>query len=276
MAHKLVLLLLILAATVSSAQQAGSKPPDSLQPASPVDVLPRDPAKLAMLISASYYRPDELSSIDCNISMDWAALFTALKQTPPADRLALLQALKIHSHAARGKETEITFDWAGGPVDGKEQIESGLKQTVSGFYQMYWPLLATALFKDAAELGRVEPLPDGSVKVYTVSEGNSLVVTVDKSGQPVHWVLDSAAMKGTIDPHFTPSPNPRLGDLSRISSLNVVEQIGTSSMNVKLDMDYQPVDKFFLPRKVSFGIVGAYSLKMEFIGCTVSHSSPAL
>lgn len=275
MPRKSVLSLLLLTATISGAQQAATTTPKSGPTASSVDALPRDPAKMAVLIDASYYRPEELSSVDCDISMDWAALFTAMKQTPPPDRLVALQALKIHSHAVRGREDQITFDWPDAEIAGKDQIEGGLKQTLSGYYQMYWPLLASSLFKDAQDLNKIEPLPDGSANVYVGGDGNHLIITVDQKARPVHWVLDSAAMKGIIDPEFSPSPNPKPGDLSRISGLRVVENIGSSSMNVKVDMDYQLVDKFYLPRNVSFGIVGAYALKMEFTSCTETHGSAA-
>jgi len=275
MLRRTVLSLLILTATFSGAQQAATTPPASPQQAPSKDALPRDHAKMAELIMASYYRPDELSSIDCDIAMDWAALFTAMKQSPPPDRLAALKSLKVHSHAVRGKDDEVTFVWAGAAIEGQDQIENGLKQTLSGFYQMYWPMLASPLLKDAKDLNKVEPLADGSANVYIGGEGESLIITVDRKAQPVHWVLDGAAMKGTIDPQFSPSPNPKPGDLSRISSLHVVENIGASSMNVKVDMDYQLVDRFYLPRNLSFGIVGAYALKMAFTGCTVTHDSPA-
>src|ERR1035437_3916186 len=96
----------------------------------PIRNLPYDPAKVAVAIRSSYYHPDEMKGLDCDVSVDWPAFFIALKLKVPADRLNAIEGLKIHSRAARGKMTEFTFDWTGGPLDNSEHFESGLKQMV--------------------------------------------------------------------------------------------------------------------------------------------------
>jgi hypothetical protein len=254
------------------AQQPTSASANFNQPAASAVTLPKDAAKLAALIQGSYYHPDELTSLDCAVFVDWAALFGSMKMTAPEERLKVLKALKVHSHAVRGKVAELAFDWAGGELTTKDQMENGMKQMVGGFYQMYWPMFATSLITKGDELKNVEPQPDGSAKVDLSSPGTSLVITVSSDGTPRHWELDSPAMKGSIDPEFTPSPKPVAGDMSRISGMKVVQRIGESNMDVNLSLDYQEVDGFFVPSVVSFAIVGAYSVPMEFSSCVATRA----
>ena len=75
-------------------------------------------------------------------------------------------------------------------------------------------------------------------------------------------------MNGTIEPHYTSSPQPTPGDLRRISKMDVTEQIGTSTINTNLTLDYQEVNGFNIPKHVSFDLVGAYSLSFDFTGCS--------
>jgi hypothetical protein len=113
------------------------------------------------------------------------------------------------------------------------------------------------------------------VKVYTSSQNVNVVITADKERTPTHYTLDSPAMNGTIDLHYASSPKPVPGDLRRISSMDMSEQIGNSTMNVKLSLDYQAVDGFYVPRHVSYNLGGAYSLLMDFSGCSVSKGAIA-
>jgi len=275
MHSRLFLPIVFLGAVVLGAQQTANKSATAGQAGTSVAPLPSDPAKLSALIRASYYHPDELASLDCGVQIDWAAFSRSGKLNLPDDRLKVLQGLKVNSHAVRGNIPELTFDWSAGQLATKGQMEDGMKQMVGGFYQMYWPLLASSLVTNGADLKKVDPLADGSAKVDFSSEGTSLVITVNNDGIPTHWVLDGPAMKGTIDPEFAPTPKPISGDIRRISGVRVVQRIGESNMNVELGLDYQEVDGFFVPKSVSFGIVGAYTVPMEFSGCVTTRSASA-
>jgi len=160
-------------------------------------------------------------------------------------------------------------------LDNKEQFEDGLKQMLGGFYQMYWNLVASSPIDNAAEITKIEPLPDGGAKVYSSSQNINVVIITDKERTPTHYTLDSPAMNGTIDLRFISSPKPTPGDLRRISSMDLTEQIGNSTMNVKLSLDYQAVGGFYIPRHVSYNLGGAYSLSMDFSGCSVSKGAAA-
>jgi hypothetical protein len=266
--HVILASLLILGADVLLAEQSTAPAPDTIK--LPAGSLPYDPAKVAASIRDSYYHPDQLTSLDCDLSIDWRALFDSLKQNVGSDRFKTIQALKINSKAARGKSPELTFDWAGGSLDTKEQLENGLKQMVGGFYQMYWPMMASALIQKASEIQKMEPQPDGGAKAYLTSQNITVIVTIDKDHVPTHYSVDGPVMKGTIDPHYIPSPAPVPGDLRRLSGMNVSEQIGTSTINVDIELDYQVANGFYIPKHVTFSLVDAYSIPMEFSSCSAS------
>jgi hypothetical protein len=275
MHFRLILPILLLSSVALASQQPTNTSTTTGQSGTTNVTLPADPAKLLEVIRDSYYHPDDLSSLDCAVSVDWVAFFGSSKVSLSDDRMKVLQGLKVHSHALRGKPTELTFDWSAGLLTTKDQMESGLKQMVGGFYQMYWSMIAKGLVTNGNDLKKIEPLPDGSANVDMSGDGMNLVITVSKDGSPTHWVLDSPAMKGTIDPQFTASPNPVPGDLRRISSMKVVEHIGESNINVDLSLDYQEINGLFVPKSVSFGVVGAYTIPMEFSGCSGTTAASA-
>ena len=131
-------------------------------------------------------------------------------------------------------------------------------------------MIAASPVANAKDLSKVEPLPDGTAKVYSSTENIKVVMTIGKDSIPTHYSMESALMNGTVDPHYTSSPRPVPGDLRRISSVAITEQLGTSTMNVNLSLDYQNVDGFYVPKHVSFDLVGAYSIAMDFSGCSAS------
>ena len=270
MLRLILIALLVLSANPLLAQQPAATSPKSKTIEASPGARPSDSASMAAAIRDSYYHPDGISGLDCAVSVDWPAFFSALKLNPAADRLKAIQSLNIRSQAARGKSANVTFEWKGGALDGKDQLEAGLKQMLDGFYQMYWSMVASSPINKAAEIAKTEPLPGGGTKVYVSSQNTNVVMTVDKESIPTHYTLDNPALNGTIDLHYIPSPKPVPGDLRRISALDVSEHIGTSVFNVRLALDYQTVDGFHVPGHVSYNLVGAYSLSMDFSGCSVS------
>jgi hypothetical protein len=275
MPRLLIILILAFCADFLAGQQPAPPSPKSETTDLTAGVPSFDAATMAAAVRGSYYHPDKMSGLNCTISVDWPAFFSALKQNPAADRLKAIQDLKIKTQAAREKKPEVTFEWAGGALNNKEQFEDGLKEMLGGFYQIYWSMVASSPVDSAAEITKIEPLPNGEVKVYFSSPNTNLVITADRERTPTHYRLDSPAMNGTIDLRYVASPKPVPGDLRRISSMDLSEQIGNSTMNVTLDLDYQAVDEFYIPKHVSFGIAGAYSLSMDLSGCSVSKGAIA-
>lgn len=272
--RSILIALLVLATSLLSAQQSGTSTATSKasETASGSRI---DTATVTSAINGSYYRPDGMSGFDCAVSIDWPALFSALKLTVPPERLKAMQDVKVRYQSVRGKSPAITLDWTGASWDGKAQFEDGMKQMLGGFDQMYWSLVASPPIARLSDVSSIEPLPGGGAKVYSSSQNSNVVITIDEEHAPTHYILDTPVIKGTIDVHYVPSPTPAAGDLRRISGMDVSEKMGASNFNVKLGLDYQEVDGFHIPGHVSFDLVGAYSLSMNFSKCTASKGAIA-
>jgi hypothetical protein len=181
----------------------------------------------------------------------------------------MLQGTKIHSQAVRGQKTEITFDWLAGVPDTKDQLEDSIKQMVGGFYQMYWPLIASFPIAKASEIKEVVVQADGGTLLSVPSQAMDVSLKVDKDNVPVNFSFAGPVMKGSADYSYKPSPDPVPGDLRRITGLKVSEVIGSSTINLDLGFDYQTVGGFNVPKHLSVGL-GPLSIGMEFSECSVS------
>ena len=268
-ARALALTCTLCVGVANFAQQPGTTSPKSQTNGTATQTRSSDLAIAADAIRESYYHPDDMSDLNCSVSVDWPAFLASTKLNPSAERLKAIQDLKIRSQSIRGNSPNITFEWVG-TLDSKEQLENGLKQMLGGFYQMYWSLVATPPIHSAAEITKMESLADGGAQVYSSSQDIKVVITVNKENTPTHYTLDSPTLKGTIDLRYVPAPTPIPGDLRRISSVDVSEHIGTSVINVKLDLDYQAVDGFYVPAHVSYDVGGALSVSMKFSDCSAT------
>lgn len=235
----------------------------------PVKGLPIDAIKVLTAMRDSYYRPDDLSGLSCTVSMDWVSFFTAMKQTPSADRLKTLQGIKIYSDAVRGQKAKLTFDWSGGTLDTKDQLEGGVRQMVGGFYDMYWPMMASFPVGNAAEIKEIVPKADGGALLSLPSAAMKVNIVVDKDNVPNNFSFENPMMKGSFDFRYKPSPDPVSGDLRRITGLKVSQMVGTSNSNIDIGVGYQTVGGFHIPKHVDFGL-GTFAIGMDFSDCSVS------
>ena len=254
----------------AQAQQGTKTAPKQAHPAGESSISPESLAKMATEIRASYYHPDALVSMECDVDVDWDSFLNSTKFAVSDERKKAIEGLKLHAKAIRGQDVQIRFDWTNGEIDTKARTEGGLQQMMSGFYQMYWPMLATSMIAPTDKLTKVEKLPDGSRKASIASGNVNLVITIDKAGAPTRYDFDSAMMKGFIAPTYVATPNPTPGDLRRISELKVDESIGQTKIVAGVGLDYQAAGNFFVPQHVTFDIPGAYAIKFAFTGCTAS------
>ena len=269
---RILSLLSLLAGTCfATAQDQPKAPPPSDSDKNPVHNLPIDPDKLADAVRDSYYHPDNLSSLECSVSFDWSGVMRALKVDDlPVERQKIIEGLKVRSHARRNQATEVTFNWSGGePPEGKVRIEGGLKQLLSRFYQIYWPILASPAVPPGTSVENIEPLDDGGVKAHLSQGAGQTEITIDKDHLPTHYAVNNPAMNGTIEAHYTTSPKPVPGDLRRLTELDVSNLLG-AKRNVEVILDYQPANGFYVPQHVTFNVVDVSSLGMDFSGCSAT------
>lgn len=262
--------LLVACASCAAAQQTSGTSAKSAHGAAVTGVSQESLAKMAQEIRASYYHPDDLVSMECDVNVDWDSFISSMKLQVSDERKKGIEGLKLHARAVRGQDVQVRFDWTQGEIDTKAKTEGGLQQMMSGFYQMYWPMLATSMIAPTDKLTKLEKLADGSRQASIASGNVNLVITIDKAGAPTRYDFDSAMMKGFIAPTYVATVNPTPGDLRRISELKVDESIGQTKIVAAVSLDYQPAGDFFVPQHVTFDIPGAYLIKLEFTGCSAS------
>jgi hypothetical protein len=229
-----------------------------------------DSAKLRADIDASYYHPDALPGLDCGVAIDFSEAAKQLGQSVPDETKKALSGLTIKAHAIEGEAPRIDFAWASGIPATKEKLETSVRQTLTGFYPMYWAIFGPQPMTrlNGANL-KIETLAEGGHRLRLNEQSAVTTLEVDRDNVPSKISVDATAMKAAFEFHFETSPSPIPGDLRRLVLLDVSQQIGTSNVNGRVSMDYQTIEGFQVPLHVSFSVGGAYSLRMEFIGCSV-------
>jgi hypothetical protein len=270
MLSRILLTVFLVGAVCADAQQASHVAEKSTPAKTSVSSLPKTSAELAKVINASYYHADGLAVVDCDVAVDWPTFYRTLRMEVPAERVRVLEGLKMHTRAVRGMPVDVRFDWGGQTLSGQDQIESGMKQMIGGFYQMYWPMLAGTLVSDNDKLEDIQSLPDGGVQARALSGGMKLVLKVNRDGTPGHYEFDGGSIKGAVDMNYAASPNPVPGDSQRVTGMKIDEQIGASIVKIAIALDYQDAGDFRVPKGVSFGMVGSYTVNLQFAGCKAS------
>jgi hypothetical protein len=265
----LVLTPVMLGAMILAPQQPGAPSQTGPAPGAASKTLNADAVKITDKILASYYHPDNLPGLECDVTPGWTDFFNSTRMTVTQDQAHQMEALKIHVRALRDATPEISFNWTQGKLANADQVEALLRRTITQFYQIYWNMFASPAVKYAAVISKIEPLPDGTTKVYESDSNAYVVMTVAKDGTPTHYTMQGPGVNGIVDAQYARSPHPRNGDRRRLTEVNVSEQSGTSSMNVQVTVDYQPLKDYFVPGHISFSQVGAYTLPLDFSGCTI-------
>lgn len=272
MLGKVALIRVSLGALLGSALLAAQQPAAPTQNGLGAESLSAQAKELTAKVLDSYYHPDNLPGLECDVTPDWPAFFASAKVAAPPNSMQAIQALKIHVRALRDQTPGFTFNWTQGRPPNAGQIEASLKQMIGGFYDIYWPLFASPAIKYTAVISKIEPQPDGTTKIYESDPNAYVVMTVDKHGTPTNYTMQSPAMSGVVVPHYTPAPHPVRGDRRRIGSVDVSRHAGASTLQVQVSVDYQPLENYFVPKHVSYGRVGAYTLTMDFSGCSVTEA----
>lgn len=274
MLGKVALIQALLGSALLGAQQPGAPPQNAPGSGPPGATLSAQAEKLTAKVLESYYHPDNLPGLECDVALDWPAFFASANVAAPSDSMRAIEALKVHVRELRGQTPSLAFDWTQGRSPNASQIEASLKQMIGGFYDVYWPLFASPAIQYTAVISKIDPQPDGTTKIYESDANAYVVMTVDKHGTPTSYMMQSPAMSGDVEPHYTPTPHQSRGDQRRITSVDVSRQTGSSILKIQVKVDYQPVENYFVPMHVSYRRVGAYTLTMEFSGCSVV-SAPA-
>ena len=240
----------------------------SAQQTSPIDT-----TKLLAEVGASYYHPDDLFSLDCAVAIDFTGFLKQLGQSPDGERMKAMNGMKVNVHAFRGQNAVVDIAWSQGALASKESMESGLKQMLNGFFQMYWPMFASSLAPGPHDSVRAEAKAAGGYILHSTADGAATTTEVNGEYLPTRLIVDSPVMKGAVEVQFAPSPNPTPGDLRRLTSAGITQQIGTNTIKVQIGTDYQDAEGFHIPRHVSFDMGGGLSIPLEFASCSATKAA---
>ena len=270
MLGKVAFMQALLGSALLGAQQPAAPTQNGPKAGPPDTRLSAQAKALTAKVLDSYYHPDKLPGLECDVTPDWRAFFASANVVVPPDSMQAIRALKVHVRTLRDETPEFTFDWTRGRAMNAGQIEASLRQMIGGFYDVYWPLFASPAIKYTAVISKIEPQTDGTTKVYESDPNAYVVMTVDKHGTPTNYTMQSPTMNGVVEPHYAPTPHQVRGDRRRITSVDMSRQAGASTIKVQVSMDYQPLENYFVPKHVSYSRVGAYTLTVDFSGCSIA------
>jgi hypothetical protein len=228
-----------------------------------------DALKLEADMRASYYHPDALWGLDCAVAIEFGSLFKQLGQPISPEQASAVNGVAIKTHAMRGQKPVVDITWAHEASPGGEYLESGVRQLLGSIFGIYWTFIVTAPRALPSDNVHVEPgTGGGHVSVFS-GGGIQMRIEADRDNVPRKFQIVNAVTKITMEPHYSPSPNPTPGDLRRITSVDQSQQIGTNITHVRFELDYQEVGGFNIPHHVSYVIGDAFAVATEFSACSV-------
>ena len=273
----LLLTCLALAGAQQPAKSSGSTA--SVAPALPSAQW--DLVRIAAGVRDSYYHPDDLSSMDCAVDVDWDALATQLKRSAATESIDALKRAKVKVHAERAKDTQVDVEWPPDDVGNREGLEEGMRKALSGFFQIYWPLDASSIAPTEDENPKLEASDDGGYLLRFSTTDARVAEEVDKRGVVTRLTYTSPASGAnsattttttTLEPRFSDAPNDIPGHPRLLTAVDVSREIGTAKAAVHVALDYQSVGGVHIPSHVTFAITQSYTFPLQFTGCSVTRA----
>ncbi|HKO17516.1 MAG TPA: hypothetical protein VJU82_01380 [Acidobacteriaceae bacterium] len=209
-------------------------------------------------------------SISCDVQLNWDRFFATMKieQTDAVKaRLATLKKMQIAVVSKDAAHTDVTIS---STDSGTAQVSEGLLQQLKGFFQIYWSAAYGNSLPREKEDFHLTSGTDG----YTVEAkagASTSSIHMDSSLVVDHMTLDEGQMNADIRPTFNPGDD----NLLRLRSEHQAINMGTSRMEIDVDLDYQTVGKFDVPQHVTLAIPGAYAFDYLLTNCKVDSAAPA-
>jgi hypothetical protein len=228
---------------------------------------PADKTQLLLKARQIYYvlQNQGLKSFQCTIQPDWAkfAKYMAQNSTSVDDaKIALVTPVAftgVVDEQANGTATPILP--AGGIIDPSvDQMVGGAKNIIEGFFKSWGSVVVTGIFapSDDANLTFSEQ-PDGYHFSQKTGDANvDIVLTRDSLLTSLKVTTTSSVI--VMKPKFAKTDKGLL-----LSSLD--SDINNGTQRVNFDVQYQTVEGFQLPEKVSYQVsfpTESVSIEMRF------------
>lgn len=285
-----MLLALSLPAAVAAAQNAPSAP--NALPAAPAAAATAqqgataqsadgDDAWLART-SRLYYSTTKagLNGFDCAVHPDWRGLFmTASPGTEVNEddaNVTLLKSVKIslHAHMQGGS----TLDWNPDPSPGEPlddassqmltRMHEATEQTLEGFMQFWTPFVDGSVVPNSSQ-GLTITHTGAAHTIHAEQQGSALTETFSNDLLLEHFDVDMKDLSLKFQPAYKPTDQGLLVK----SFLAHVQPAGSASEkaeDMRVDIEYQTLDGFPIPARLSVEIANSGTMNFVFDGCTVS------
>jgi hypothetical protein len=221
-----------------------------------------------------------LDSFVCKVHPDWRAIFvsTSKDDTIAEDdpRIVLLKTVRITLHGRL--KGGSTIDWTpvanpDSPVsaDSARMLESmrgGTNQTLQGFMQFWAPFVDGSTIPGNAEGLQISKTEDGH-RIHADLSGTALTETLDDS--LILRRFDVVA--GGMTVHFAPSFKPTDKGLLVNAFHAQIQPSGVQpgqAQEMNVEIEYQTVDGFPIPARISMQVVNVGDFRFVLDGCTVN------
>lgn len=217
-----------------------------------------DRKRIATAVSASYYHPDQLQGMECDLGVDPVEL--ARRGNLPAG--TSLEGTTIHVRAIRGisPNAQIRYPVVKASLD---QVNRFLTQAIGTFFDVYWMAAASSVALPADSFFDVTDR-DGGGYLLKIEGDNRTTLETDANYVPIKRATEYALMNrhGVLD-LVVETNAPR-----RVRSVTFDLQNGSYKLKGKIGMDYQSVDGIHIPKHATVSASGP-ALRIDLNGCTV-------
>jgi hypothetical protein len=295
-ATALLLALSIASAATALAQEApavqdapaaqGAAPAQATQPAASAADRSADDAWLAKTRKLYYSTTRAgLGGFDCAVHPDWRALFmTSSPGTQVSEddaHVVLLKSVKItlHAHMQGGSGLDWNQDPnPGEPVDAAStemlaKMHEATEQTLEGFLQFWTPFVDGSTVPDSAE-GLTITHTDSGHTIHAEQGDVAMTETFSNDLLLEHFDVDMKSISIKFQPAYKPTDQGLLVKSFQAHVLPAGSGAGQAE-DMHVDIEYQTLDGFPIPARLSVDIADSGTMNFVFDGCTVSPAQKA-
>jgi len=229
-----------------------------------------------------------LNGFDCAVHPDWRGLFmTSSPGTEVSEdeaHVVLLKSVKINLHAHM--QGGSTLDWNPDPPPGEPlddatsqmlaRMHEATEQTLEGFMQFWTPFVDGSTVPDSSQ-GLTITHTSTAHTIHAEQEGTALTETFSNDLLLEHFDVDMKSLSIKFQPAYRSTDQGLL-----VKSFQAhVQPAGSApgqAQDMHVDIEYQTLDGFPIPARLSVAIANSGTMNFVFDGCTVSRlqkSAPA-
>jgi len=214
-----------------------------------------------------------LDGFNCNVVVDWDAAFNSLKVESEMRENLLPNArnMKVKVTVGPSGAASVSHEFGQAPssqqvADRLRQLAEGLDQILGGFFQTWSQLMINTPLAGSESAYQMEETADGYRLL--ADDGNThVVVSINRDFVIYAIEAKTPAVEGVVRPHFITHEGGLIVD-SYVGEF----KINDSSQRLSVDVRYQDIGTFVLPRSINVSMVlpqGQLNWPMTLDGCQV-------